>query len=63
MITGTIHDIPTLAPAPIDMAQLEAINQLWYNNAMHLGWFCLGMGFLIGMMTGYYYCKGKYGNQ
>lgn len=61
-ITGTIHDLPTIVPA-INPEQLAAINQLWWNNAMQLGWFCLGVGFLIGMVTGYYYCKGKYGDQ
>lgn len=62
-ITGTIHNISTIAPAPIDPAQLAAINALWWHNAMMLGYFCLGVGFLIGIVSGYYYCKGKYGDQ
>jgi uncharacterized membrane protein affecting hemolysin expression len=59
MITGTIHDVPTIAPV-IDPAQLAAINQLWWHNSMMLGYFCLGVGFLIGIVTGYYHCKRKY---
>jgi hypothetical protein len=39
----------------IDPAQLAAINQLWYNNAMQLGWVCLGVGFLIGAVSVYLY--------
>ena len=62
MITGTIHDIPTLAPAAIDPAQMAAINAVWWHNAMQLGYFCLAVGFLIGLISGYYYCKGKYGD-
>lgn len=54
MITGTIHDVPTIMPA-IDPAQLAAINQLWWHNAMMLGYFCLGVGFLIGAGSVYLY--------
>lgn len=59
-ITGTIHDVPTLAPAAIDPAQLAAINQLWWHNAMMLGYFCLATGFTIGICSGYILASRRY---
>jgi hypothetical protein len=63
MITGTIHDLPTIAPV-IDPVQLAAINAAWLHNAIQLGWFCLVVGFLIGLATMYLYYlnKDEYGD-
>jgi hypothetical protein len=62
-ITGTILEVPTAIPTLGDscLPFLTAMNQAWWNNAMKLGWFSLAVGFLIGIVAGYYYCKGKYG--
>jgi hypothetical protein len=50
MITGTIHDVPTMIPT-LDNSCLPfitAMNQAWWNNSIQLGIFCLVVGFLIG---------------
>lgn len=57
---GTIHDIPTTIPT-MNIEQLTAINQVWTNNAMQLGYFCLVVGFLIGACAGYIFCKRYHG--
>jgi hypothetical protein len=65
MITGTIHDMPTVIPT-LDNSCLPfitAMNQVWWNNSMKLGVICLIVGFLIGIAAGYYYCKGNYGRE
>lgn len=59
---GTIHDIPTTIPT-MNIGQLTAINQAWTHNAMQLGYFCLAVGFLIGVGAGYIFCKRYHGLQ
>lgn len=59
MITGNIHEIPTPLP-DLPIHSVNSLNALWMHNAYMLGYFCLGVGFVIGLIAGYYYCKGKY---
>jgi len=57
-----LNDLPLAVVSPaIDPGTLAAINQAWMTNAVHLGWICLAIGFLIGFASGYLYLKRKYG--
>ena len=59
MITGTIHDVPTVIPTLDNscLPFLTAMNQAWLTNSMELGVFYLMVGFLIGAIAVYVHFK------
>jgi ABC-type xylose transport system permease subunit len=42
--------------------ELIQMSQAWHDLAMQLGWFCLIVGFIIGVTAGYWYSRRKYGS-
>jgi hypothetical protein len=58
-IAGTIHDVPPVIPTLNDscLPFITAMNQVWWNNSMKLGIFCLIVGFAIGAIAVYWHFK------
>jgi hypothetical protein len=40
--------------------ELAQLSQAWQDLAIQLGYVCLAIGFVFGLIAGYFYAKGKY---
>ena len=45
----------------LNSTELIGQYQAFRETALQLGWICLTVGFIIGLIAGYYYCRNKYG--
>lgn len=56
-----ILEFGTLEQTTNNSLELIQMSQAWHDLAMQLGWFCLIVGFVIGVSAGYLYSRRKYG--
>ena len=60
-MTAQITVIETIAaPAKYTAAEVIAMSDAWWDLSMQLGYFCLAVGFAIGITAGYLYARSKF---